>query len=79
MLLCANVEGIASPMTDAAMRFASATKPSSMSICACSDVEDEPDAEDAETPGDTDIDIFPVIVYTALVGIIALMPHFVGE
>ena len=66
-------------MTDAAVRSASATKSSSMSICACNDVEDETDAEDAETPGDTHINIFPVIVDTALVGVIALMPHFLGN
>ena len=74
-----DVEGIASPMTDAAMRSASATKSSSMSICACIDVEDEADAEDAEIPGDTHIDMFPVIVDVALVGVIALMPHFLGN
>ena len=56
-------------MIDAAMRSASPTKSSSMS-CACSDVGDEPDAEDAETPGDTDIDIFPVITDSALVGVV---------
>ena len=79
MIQTCDVEGIASPMTDAAMRSASATKSSSTSICACTDVEDEADAEDAETPGDTHIDIFPVIIDAALVGVIALMPHFFGE
>ena len=48
-------------MTDAAMRSASATKSSSTSIGACTDVEDELDPEDAGTTGETDIDIFPVI------------------
>ena len=56
-----DVEGIVSSMTDAAMKFASSTKSSSTSIGACTDVEDELDAEDAETTGETDIDIFPVI------------------
>ena len=62
-------------MIDAAMRSASSTKSSSMS-CVCSDVGEEPDAEDAETPGDTDIDIFPGITDSALVGMVELMPHF---
>ena len=65
-------------MTDAAMRSTSATKSSSTSICACTDVEDEADAEDAETSGDTHIDIFPVIVDAALVGVIVLMQRIFG-
>ena len=61
------------------MRSASAVESSYTSICACTDVEDEADAEDAGTPGDTHIEIFPVIVDTALVGVIELTPHFFGE
>ena len=56
-----DVEGIVSSITDAAMRSASATKSASTSTRACPDVEDELDAEDVETTGETDIDILPVI------------------
>ena len=74
-----DVDSIASPMTDAAIRSASATKSPSTSICACTYVENEANAEDAKTPGDTHIDMFPVIIDAALVVVIALMPHFLGN
>ena len=78
VLSCPDVEGIASPIIDAAMRSASPTRSSSMS-CACSDVGDEPDAGNAETSGDTDIDVLPFTTDSALVGVVELMPHFFGD
>ena len=75
MLSCPDVEGIASPIIDAAIRSASATK-LHQCLVLVSDVGDEPDAGNAETPGDTYIDVLPFTADSTLVGMVELMPHF---